>query len=68
MGSIKKGGWLEPLEDPHHVRGNNVLNIAKCPRERFNLSDFAINQLTESVRLEKRYIVMLKAQIRGPQY
>ena len=26
-----------------------------------------MNQLTESVRLQKRYIVMLKAQIRDPQ-
>ena len=25
-GFYKKGGWQEPLEDTHHVRGNNVLN------------------------------------------
>jgi hypothetical protein len=38
-----------------------------CPRKRFNHSDFAIIQLTEWVRLEKRSIVMLKDQIRDPQ-
>ena len=67
--SYKKGGWLEPLEDPHSVMGNDLLNIVICVQGRgdYNLPEFAISQLTESVRLAKRYRVMLQAQIRDPQ-
>ena len=65
--SYKKGGWLEPLEDPHDVMGNNILIISICVQGKdFNLPEFAINQLTESVRLAKRYTVMLKAEIGDP--
>ena len=63
----KKGGWLDPLEDPHDVQGNDILSISICVQGKdFNLPEFAINQLTESVRLAKRYTVMLKAEIGDP--
>ena len=68
-GFYKKRGMARTSRRPPPCAGQQRIEYCKmCPRERFNLSDFAINQLTESVRLEKRYIVMLKAQIRDPQY
>ena len=67
--SYKKGGLQEPLKDPHGVMGNGLLNIVICVQGKgdYNLPESAISQLTESVRLAKRYKVMLQAQIRDPQ-
>ena len=58
----KKGGWLEPLEDPHDVMGNDILNISiLCVQGKdYNLPEFAIYQLTESVGQAKRYKAMLQ--------
>ena len=55
-------------KDPLDVQGSDILNISICVQgKNFNLPEFAVNQLTESVRLAKRYTVMLKAKIRDPQ-
>ena len=50
-GFYNKGRWLDPLEVPYDLKGNDILNISICVQGKdFNLPELGVTQLTESVR------------------